>query len=213
MLLVFLIVLSVLIFFRLFRAFGNPEKIIVSMDPEDREKLKELVEKVVSTDAQRGNSVKSADKPSKELVDGIVSLQAKIPDFSLSAFLAKADGMFDTVFDAFANSRHIDLKAALSSELYESFASQMKRREEKNLRQELKIKHKKTTLDKIQMLAEKVRMFVTFEVSQMSAMIDVDCVSPDNPKRLYREVIHKWIFEREFDKNSWILSKLSSAEV
>ncbi|MBR1480299.1 MAG: hypothetical protein IJ599_05450 [Alphaproteobacteria bacterium] len=63
------------------------------------------------------------------------------------------------------------------------------------------------------MLAEKVRMFVTFEVSQMSAMIDVDGVSPDNPKRLYREVIHKWIFEREFDKNSWILSKLSSAEV
>ena len=206
MLLLFLILISVLIFFKLFREFGKTQKIIVNLSKTDKEKLQKTLEEIIPIN--RKDQLTSTQKNDRDLLQ----LQEKFPDFSMDSFLIKVEEIFDAVFNGLANSHHHILKTLLSENLYKDFAAQIQKREQRDLRQELLIKHKKTKLEKIQFLAEKVRMFVTFDVSQMSAMVNIEGVSFDNPKRLYRDVIHKWIFEREYKKENWIVSKTSASE-
>ena len=206
MFLIFLVLLSILIFFKLFREFGKTQKIIVNLSEEDKEKLQKTLEQIIPINIQ--------EQPiqNQENNKDIAKLQEIFPDFSVDSFQVKAEEIFDAVFNGFANSHHHILKALLSENLYEDFAIRIQKREEKDLRQELLIKHKQTKLEKIQLLSEKVRIFVTFEISQMSAMVNIEGVSFDNPKRLYRDVIHKWIFERDYKKENWIVSKTSASE-
>lgn len=171
------------------------------MSEGDRAKLQNMIEGVIA------NSTSCHENPKLDRV--FVALQEKFPDFTPAHFLAKAEEMFDAIFNGFANSHHYILKTMLTEKLYERFSSQIERREAKNLHQELLIKHNETTLDEIQILSEKAQIFVTFDVAQMSAMVTSDGISPDNPRRIYRDVIHKWVFERAFGEDNWILSKTS----
>ncbi|MDR2666735.1 MAG: hypothetical protein LBB34_01275 [Holosporales bacterium] len=57
-----------------------------------------------------------------------------------------------------------------------------------------------------------MKLFVSFDVEQMIAMTHQDGISSDNPGRLYRNVLHEWTFEREFNDTDWVLSKTSSVE-
>lgn len=213
MLLTFLIVLTALIFFKLFKEFGKSREIIINMSPDDKEKLKKAIENFVAINPEGERINANETNIDSGLIKNISALQEKFSDFSTTSFLSKAEEMFDSIFNAFANSHHHILKTTLTEDLYEGFASQIEKRESKNLRQELLIKHKKTNLEKIQIFAKKAEVLVTFDVSQMTAMVNSDGVSFDNPKRLYREVIHKWIFERAFGKDNWILLKTSSIEM
>lgn len=206
MFLIFLVLLSILIFFKLFREFGKTQKIIVNLSEADKEKLQKTLEQIIPINIQK------QPIQNQENNKDIAKLQEIFPDFSVDSFKVKAEEIFDAVFNGFANSHHHILKALLSENLYEDFAIRIQKREEKDLRQELLIKHKQTKLEKIQRLSEKVRIFVTFEISQMSAMVNIEGVSFDNPKRLYRDVIHKWIFERDYKKENWIVSKTSASE-
>lgn len=206
MFLIFLVLLSILIFFKLFREFGKTQKIIVNLSEADKEKLQKTLEQIMPINIQK------QPIQNQENNKDIEKLQEIFPDFSVDSFQVKAEEIFDAVFNGFANSHHHVLKALLSENLYEDFAIKIQKREQKDLRQELLIKHKQTKLEKIQLLAEKVRIFVTFEISQMSAMVNIEGVSFDNPKRLYRDVIHKWIFERDYKKENWIISKTSASE-
>lgn len=211
MLLYILVAIALLIFLKLFREFGKTREIIINMTDADKEKLQNVIENIVSQHSEEVQIEPVLDKGS-ELNKDVINLQEKFQDFSPSTFLIKAEEMFDAIFNGFANSHQYLLKTTLTESLYESFASQIEKRKSKNLRQELLIKHKKTTLDKIQILAEKAKILVTFDVSQMSAMVDSEGISFDNPKRLYRDVIHKWVFERSFGKDNWILSKISQSQ-
>lgn len=207
MLLVFLILISILIFFKLFREFGKTHRIVVDLSEADKEKLQKTLEQIIPINMQNNQYV-----PQQESNDDIKKLQEKFPEFSIDSFLIKVEEIFDAVFNGFANSHHHILKALLTEDLYEDFAAQIQKREQRDLRQELLIKHKQTKLEKIQFSAEKARIFVTFDISQMSAMVNIEGVSFDNPKRLYRDVIHKWIFERNYKKENWIVSKTSAFE-
>lgn len=206
MLSIFLILITVLIFFKLFREFGKTQKIIVNLTEADKEKLQKTLEQIIPINAQNQNI------PNQQSDENLRKLQEKFPEFSIDSFLSKAEEIFDAVFNGFANSHHHILKSLLTEDLYEDFAAQIQKREQKDFRQELLIKHKQTKLEKIQFLAEKVRIFVTFDISQMSAMVNIDGVSFDNPRRLYRDVIHKWIFERNYKKENWVVSKTSAFE-
>lgn len=211
MLLVVLGLIAFLIFFKLFKEFGKTREIIINMNDADKEKLKNFIENIVSQQPQAATA--HSDQGGISALDPDEALlQSKFPDFSKTSFLMKADEMFDSIFNGFANSHHYLLKGMLTESLYESFAEQIARRESRNLRQELLIKHKSTTMDKILVLAEKAEVFITFSVSQMSAIINSDGVSYDNPKRLYRDVIHRWVFERSFGKASWLLSRVSQGQ-
>ncbi|MDO4974875.1 MAG: TIM44-like domain-containing protein, partial [Alphaproteobacteria bacterium] len=163
MFLIFLVLLSILIFFKLFREFGKTQKIIVNLSEADKEKLQKTLEQIIPINIQK------QPIQNQENNKDIEKLQEIFPDFSVDSFQVKTEEIFDAVFNGFANSHHHVLKALLSENLYEDFAIRIQKREEKDLRQELLIKHKQTKLEKIQLLSEKVRIFVTFEISQMSA--------------------------------------------
>lgn len=203
-----LLIIAVLVFLKLFREFGRSRKVMLNLSEADKEKLQKTLEEIMPVNLNE----QKPDQPSTPVEEeNVIKLRERFNDFSSELFLIKAEEIFDAVFNGFANSHHHILKTLLSESLYEDFAAQIQKREQRDLRQELLIKHKKTTMEKIQLLAEKARIFVTFEISQMSAMVNIDGVSFDNPKRLYRDVIHKWIFERDYNKSDWIVSKTSAA--
>jgi predicted lipid-binding transport protein (Tim44 family) len=210
MFLIISILISILLFYKLFKEFGRTREVFINLSDVDKEKIKKAIEQIVPVNAQESLENQNIDS---EQLKNVEMLQEKFPDFSLQSFLIKAEEMFDAIFNGLANSHHHILKTMLTNDLYEEFAKQIQKREERNLRQELLIKHKQTKLEKIQLLAEKVRIFISFEISQMSAMVNIDGVSFDNPKRLYRDVIHKWIFERDYTSDNWIVSKTSASEV
>lgn len=221
MLTIVLAVISFLIIFKLFKEFGKANHVMKNLSEEEQDKLQKTVENIIGSmkQNQSNNSneiqakiVNQDDFIEDPIAKDVAALQEKIPNFLPVAFLNKAEEMFDMIFNAFANSHHHILKAMLTERLYEIFSDQIQKKVDSDLRQEILIKHKKTTLDQVQLLADKVKLWVSFDVSQMSAMINSDGVSFDNPKHLYRDVIHKWIFERNFDEDNWILSKTSSVE-
>ncbi|MDR2598445.1 MAG: Tim44/TimA family putative adaptor protein [Holosporales bacterium] len=144
---------------------------------------------------------------------GLDHLQQKFPNFVLSEFLSQADGLFDTIFAAFVDADRNALKAMLTTTLYRGFSEQIRRREEKDLRQEIVIKHNKTTLDRVQILMTKAKLLISFNVSQMNAIINSDGALMDNPNKIFRDVLHNWTFERKYGATSWILAKTSSIEI
>ena len=214
MFMIIVAVLAFLMLFKLFKEFGKTknEQIMTTTDVEKEKMTRAAIEEFISSINKNAENTEKITVADSQLSSDIIALQQLHPGFLPETFLTKAEEMFDSVFNAFANSHHHTLKEMLTADLYEGFADQIKKREEGNLRQEILIKHKKTALEKIQLLANKARLFVTFDVSQMSAIINSDGISFDNPKRLYRDVIHKWIFERKTNEESWILSNTSSAE-
>jgi predicted lipid-binding transport protein (Tim44 family) len=155
----------------------------------------------------------SRDKINQNDLSGLDQLKQKFPNFVLPDFLVHAEDLFDTIFAAFTTSDRDALKTMMTANLYQGFLAQIRKREEKNLRQEVIIKHTKTTLDQIQILVTKAKLFVSFDVSQMNAMLNSDGASIDNPNKIYRNVLHKWIFERKNNTSNWILAKTTCVEI
>jgi predicted lipid-binding transport protein (Tim44 family) len=118
--------------------------------------------------------------------------------------------MFDAIFMAFVASEHGLLKTMLSSTLYGHFSDMIKKREEKKFRQDITIQHNKTSITTIRLLKKKASLTVEFNVTQMSALLTDDGTPIDNPNKISREVVHTWIFEREYTAPDWILSGTSS---
>jgi predicted lipid-binding transport protein (Tim44 family) len=129
---------------------------------------------------------------------------------SMNLLVSEIESIFSTVFTAFAESKHDILKRMLSQEMYESFAEQISKREKKNLRQEIDIKHIETVIENTQTLEGRVILTVLFKVSQMSATINEEGKSFDNPNKLYVDVCHRWKLERKTEDNSqWLITKTS----
>ncbi len=183
-------VISFIIMYKLFKTFGKIQRIDINQFKST------LEEKIVNATENASNT-------------NITQIQNLFPEYQTKSITAELDAMFTQIFSAFANSRHEELKKMLSADMYESFAEQIAKREDKNLRQELDIIHQKTTITKTDILTNKIVITVLFEVSQMSATINSDNVSYDNPNKLYLDVKHQWVFERSTSPNtsSWILIK------
>ncbi|MDR1234015.1 MAG: TIM44-like domain-containing protein [Holosporales bacterium] len=201
MITIILAVLSLLIFFYLFQRLGKTKNV-----PYIELVIKEhIIKRFESVDSSSDlNDTHSSDE---------ILLKQKFPDFVLADFLNESEIVFDSIFQAFAAADCDVLKINLSSPLYNGFIEQIQKRNDLNLKQEILIKHIKTTLNKAQMLVTKAKLFVSFEVSQMSAILNSDNVSFDNPKKIYRSVVHSWIFERKYEAEKWILAKTSCVEL
>ncbi len=206
-------ILVFLLIFKLFKEFGKVKEAQTPTEIEKEMLTRAVIEGFVNSIDKKQESLRKTSFADGQLAADIESLQQMFPDFLPESFLAKAEDIFDSVFNAFANPNYHILKKTLTESLYEEFAEQIKKRDENNLRQEILIRHKKTTLEKIQTIANKAKLLVSFDVSQMSAITNSEGISFDNPNRLYREIIHKWVFERDKGQTDWILSKTSSAEV
>jgi predicted lipid-binding transport protein (Tim44 family) len=203
-----LAILAFLLLVKLFSTLGKYSKISIQTFPKDKRSYKPL-----NNSMNMVSEIKEKNLLNKNINEEIIlELQEKVSDFSPLSFLNKAEEMFDAIFNAFANSHHHILKSMLTESLYEQFAENIRKREEKNLRQEILIKHNKTYINDIHITHDKTTVLVEFDVAQMSAIIDSSGNSSDNPKRIYRDIIHKWLFSNYYDEKHWILSQTSSME-
>ncbi|MDR3224329.1 MAG: Tim44/TimA family putative adaptor protein [Holosporales bacterium] len=210
MLLLILIILAVFIFYKLYNEFGKTKNVVINISEEEMGKILESVQCLVPP---KQKQISEKQQANNKMLNDIKKLQEKFPTFTSTTFLEKAEEMFGAIFNAFVNSNKNFLQSNLSNTLYKSFIEQIQKRESLNLKQEISIKHKKTIIEKIQILTSKAKLSISFNVSQVSAMITSEGISFDNPKRLARDVLHKWVFERKFTENDWKLAKTSSIEL
>lgn len=202
MFLLLFLLLALVIFFRLYKSFGKVQYSNFS----DFVKMKPATETVnADTNPSDENNV---------LTSKTTKIKNIYPDFVPEVFTKQSEQIFDEVFNAFASSQHQILKSKLSENLYEQFATQIQKREENNLRQELSISHKNTKVKDVKILTSTIEITVTFLVEQISAMIDINGNSSDNPNKLPRTVCHTWVFSSNItEKQNWVVIKTSAKEI
>lgn len=200
-----LVIFAAFVFFKLYKSLGKNQYSGI----QEKTIIKPAVESINETDPTK-NSV-----PNDQLTSKILELKSLYPDFVTEIFIKQSEQIFDEVFNAFALSQHQILKSRLSESLYEQFASQIKKREDNNLRQEISIVHKNTEIENIKINGNIAEINVKFTVEQVSAMVDVNGVSYDNPSKLARKVQHTWLFKSQNNESpvKWIIVKTSAKEV
>ncbi|MBR1943889.1 MAG: Tim44/TimA family putative adaptor protein [Alphaproteobacteria bacterium] len=218
--------ITIYIFIKLYSVFGNSKyDNNIRKENEHDNKTKTAIEALINSSSNNENTqtiVKPVQIVDPKLSYDILKVKEIIPDFVPEVFLKNAEKTFDTIFDAFINGKHQVLKSLLDEDLYNSFANQIKRREDQNLRQEINIIHQQTSLSDIIVSYKSIQLVVVMDVKQMAAMVDINGQSLDNPNRLYRNVQHKWTFEtsilgKDNEVNStyipnWIITRTSSIE-
>ena len=214
---VLLVFITVFIFMKLFNSFGNSK---YNNESITRESMTQESEKKMKTalnlEQPQNPIVQSTIQPvDNSFANDIIMIKNRFENFVPEIFLKQAEQIFDKVFNAFVDSQHQILKESLSEKLYENFAVQIKKRDDKNLRQEMTIEHLKTSLKKIYISSDVIQLLVSFEVSQVVAMVDINGNSLDNPNKIARKVQHAWLFESSESNNGlkWIIVKTSSNEL
>ena len=214
---VLLVFITVFIFMKLFNSFGNSK---YNNESITRESMTQESEKKMKTalnlEQPQNPIVQSTIQPvDNSFANDIIMIKNRFENFVPEIFLKQAEQIFDKVFNAFVDSQHQILKESLSEKLYENFAVQIKKRDDKNLRQEMTIEHLKTSLKKIYISSDVIQLLVSFEVSQVVAMVDINGNSLDNPNKIARKVQHAWLFESSKSNNElkWIIVKTSSNEL
>ena len=217
---------AIYLFIKLYSIFGNSRyDNNMYKDRESDSETKTAIEALINSSFN--NNVVSVANSSQivdpKLSDELLKVKEIIPDFVPEVFLKNAEKTLDDIFDAFVNGKHQILKSLLEESLYNTFATQIKMRESQNLRQEINIIHQQTRLEDIIVSYKSIRLLVAMDVKQMTAMVDINGQSLDNPSRLYRNVQHKWVFEtsiliKENDASSiynpnWIITNTSSSEI
>lgn len=233
LLLVFIIFIAVYIFIKLYSIFGNDKYDINNMNNVNKEneaKMKTAIEALINASSDQKKNALTVIKPTQivdpKLSDELLKVKEIIPDFVPEVFLKNAEKTFDNIFNAFVSGKHQVLRELLEENLYNSFANQIKRREDQNLRQEINIIHQQTSLADIRVTYKSIQLLVIMDVRQMAAMVDINGQSIDNPNRLYRNVQHKWIFETSIlidnninqeneneNETKWTITQISSNEV
>lgn len=232
LLLLFIILIVAYIFTKLYSVFGNSKydnnNTYDSNKAKQETKTKTAIEALINSSSDQKSNALTVVKPAQivdpKLSDELLKVKEIIPDFVPEVFLKNAEKTFDDIFDAFVNGKHQVLKELLEEQLYYSFANQIKRREDQNLRQEINIIHQQTSLADIRVSYKSIQLLIVMGVRQMAAMVDINGQSIDNPNRIYRNVQHKWIFETSIlvDNNNqdtqkyepkWIITQTSSSEI
>ena len=184
----FLLILIILLTFaRLFKAFGNVK--YSSTFYQNQPTIKDIKVEV------------NNDEHAKFL--------QLYPEYQRADYIAEFEKLFDDILFAFAASHYIFLKQHVNDKVYEAFSAQIETRQNAGLRQELQIKHLATNIIKV---IDNSSIVVEFDVSQMSAMFNYDNISEDNPHKVFIRVIHEWTMQRNENKN-WILTRTKTKEV
>ena len=209
---ILLIVFVFIVFKKLFDSFGQNR---YDCNFEEAQTIKTAIEPLVAQSKTIDNDEQNKKSIYIEpgLESGIEAIKAMDTSFVPEMFISNSEQAFDKIFDAFANSQHQVLKTYLDENLYETFAKQIQKREEQNLRQEVAIEHEKSILKDIKILDGIVQIVVSFQVRQMIALVDIHGQSPDNPNKLSRRVLHNWVFQTSQQASDWVVVKTNSKEL
>ena len=193
-----LAIVAFIVLYKLFKEFGKVKHNATSQ-------IEEML---------KSTMIKIQDQTEKKEPFELLTIKKYFPEYENSSFYNDMSVLFDKIYNAFAESKHDVLKEFLAQSLYEEFSDQIRKRQEKNLRQELFLNHLSTEICHMKTFHDRVEVTLDFRVSQMSALINEDNISFDNPSKIYIDVSHKWTFTREIKGNSsWILVKTSSSAI
>lgn len=202
--LIVLLFLTIVLFSRLYVTFGKNKY----CNTQEEVKIKNAIESLMKNNQNKELTKRYVINSS--LSDKVLEIKTILPDFVPEVFLKQAEKDFNNIFTAFTSSQHKILKEKLTDTLYEDFSFQIQKREEQNLRQNLNIEYKQTVLEDIGINNNTIQILVIFNVKQMSAMVDINGKSLDNPHKISRNVQHKWLFE--YINNQWIIIKINAKE-
>jgi predicted lipid-binding transport protein (Tim44 family) len=223
---IFLALLSVYIFYRLWGILGSrtgeerPSDWFSSASSDIR-KAKDADDQdnnvivLPSRHSRLHNLTNDSEEPSvKRFETALNHLKAIDPKFDEDSFLRGSVRAFDKIVNAYASSNHSVLKKLLSSDVYEKFAKAIEDREKSGYRLEAEIDSIDARLEDVKVYDDRVSLIVGFKSDQMLATIDNDGKSIDNPSRLKDTVYDVWTFEKTLPltSNIWLLTKTDSGQ-
>lgn len=135
------------------------------------------------------------DHSSSSLMDSFdKQLKAWGASFDAVSLMKKCEEMFRELLEAFAASHHATLKKHMSKDVYESFALQMERREQKGVSLRLEVRNLQTTLQNLRKTSQGIEAEVVFRSEQMSMTVNAQGESFDNPSQIFVPKVDTWVF-------------------
>lgn len=210
---ILLLAATAFIFYRLWSILGSRDGFEKKMDwnvgQNDQQKQEDNII-VLSQDKVEEIYEKSSFDDFEEPISKIKSLE---PDFEIEQFLKSAQKAFKLIVTLFAEGKLDKLSHLVSPQIYEKFRQAIEERESRQEQLEIGFSDIQSELSAIEFEGDKASVTVTFESQQISATINADGLSYDNPSRLVATVRDVWTFKKDLDSKTkiWILSKTKRA--
>jgi len=202
---IFLTILVVFIFSRLFSVLGKDEDgITVNMSDEENnaEDKKEQKRKIVKVVAEDGSCLVCTPRENAETENKAES------EFNKEAFLKGACQVFEMTLEAFSKGNLVEVKDLLSKKVYKAFSEALAVRKEKNMSSEVDfICFDKKEVKDVKFLENKVKVIVEFISEQINILRDSEGNVVEGDENFVQKITDVWTFERLMNaKNAnWLL--------
>lgn len=210
---ILLLAATAFIFYRLWSILGSRDGFEKKMDwnvgQNDQQKQEDNII-VLSQDKVEEIYEKSSFDDFDKSISKIKCLE---PDFEIEQFLKGAQKAFKLIVTLFAEGKLDKLSHLVSPQIYEKFRQAIDERKSRQEQLEIEFSDIQSELSAIEFEDDKALVTVIFESQQISATINADGLSYDNPSRLVATVRDVWTFKKDLDSRTkiWILSKTKRA--
>lgn len=200
---IFLTVLVVFIFTRLFSVLGTKDDddgVVINMSGE--ESKKEDRRKVVEVGSENGECLVCALKKDE------AAEKKETDSFNKEAFLKGACQVFEMTLKAFSEGNLTAVKDLLSKKVYKAFSDALDLRREKNMTSEVDfICFDKKEVKDVKYLENKVKVIVEFISEQINILRDADGNVVEGDENFVQKITDVWTFERlvNANNNNWLL--------
>lgn len=200
---IFLTVLVVFIFTRLFTVLGTKDDddgVVINMSGE--ESKKEDSRKVAEAVSEDGKCLVYAQKK------GETAEKKETDSFNKEAFLKGACQVFEMTLKAFSEGNLTAVKDLLSKKVYKAFSEALDLRKEKNMTSEVDfICFDKKEVKDVKYLEDKVKVIVEFISEQINILRDADGNVVEGDENFVQKITDVWTFERLINANNsnWLL--------
>jgi predicted lipid-binding transport protein (Tim44 family) len=148
------------------------------------------------------------------LKDGVEAARKLEKDFSLKKFITGATGAFELVIEGFAQKKREALQFLLSKDIYESFDSEMKKRETDEIEANSHVvSMKEPEIMDVEVKNNICHIVVKFISEQINFLKNKAGEVVDGSKSQIEHVTDIWTFERDLTakKQSWTVVGIQSA--
>ncbi len=207
---ILLIAATGFIFYRLWSVLGSRDGFEKKMDwSVGQNDLSQPEDNVIVLSQDKIAQVQEDDSSSEKFDQHVSQIRLKEPDFDLELFLKGSQKAFKLIVTLFAQEQINKLSHLVSPQIYEKFRQSIENRENRQEKMEMEILDVEAKVSSIELKDDNALITINFESQQMSALINSDGLSYDNPSRLVTTVRDVWIFKKELNSQIkiWTLHK------
>ena len=133
-----------------------------------------------------------------DVLGRIEEIRAKDSNFTAGSFLSGASMAYEMVVSAFNKADSDTLKGLLSAKVYDLFYREIKQAQSKGEYPETTIiAIKDSTIEKIEVIRNKARIFVKFVAEEVNVLKDKDGNIVEGDPSSIEEIADEWVFERD----------------